>query len=1047
MIRQLLIAIFLLTAGLGFAQGQHVAVQNDSSGAMLTVDGQPIMINGMNWDYFPIGTNYNYSLWNQTDEFIKKALDDEMGLLKNMNVNAIRIYSGIPPKWIQYIYETYGIYTMLNHSFGRYGVTIDGAWMQHTDYGNPKVQVQLLQEVEQIAQKYNNTPGLLLYLLGNENNYGLFWDGAETEDIPVDQRKSTLRAEDMYALFNKAALAMKNIDNTHPIAICNGDLLFLDLVNQHCPDIDIYGTNMYRGLSFGDAFARVKSEYGKPILFTEFGSDAYNALERKEAQRDQAAFLVNNWKEIYQNAAGMGMVGNSLGGFTFQFSDGWWKYGQTKNLDVHDNNASWSNGGYLFDFKKGKNNMNEEWFGICAKGQTEVDGTYELYPRAAYYALQEAHSYNPFSETANLQSVDYHFSEIQLTNAELLARGDKAMASGKQSVIRLSNLQAKLETYNTGGHLITTPKQADPNSNQHPDQLGFDNMQSFFFGVTGQPTDNLKAEVNFNVLGNVAQNPIDQIFYENRGWPVEVEGTNGDVVTISDNERIKLYNAQVDWNTDYVDIKGFYRTGHFHWGYDGDFFNIYREANYGPNLDTYNGEIDGLEFNGKGDLDGLNAAFGRQLWWGSNPNFLVKYNNSIKGFEYSGLFRHDFSRRSTSGASQSSQFIPQPKTTTATIAVGRDFGNFGVQVGGLWGGQPLNGRSFQYVKGSNPSNYVVYNDEVDAEDNWGGKIKVTYDGGAFKWYAIGASAGLVANAGADQTVTYTGWKLKDNGSGNQNSFLTGFVYNVGDWQIAPNFLWQKPLVEAIPDNAGGPARLRNILDDPFSVRDNRETVAGELLVTYDPTPASWFYEWDNDRFEDAPFAANLGFVYRHLPTTMDAAIGFFGDARVPQAFSQSVPAHDLWELSSRMVSRFNSEAGLIANIYTGNGQANGSDDRLIHRTGFDIRGIYKKFKLQQLVKFNDWGPYDYHRDYNLTYPLQLTTDLSANIGKPDWFILPQTKIGVRGTWRSLNEYSPRYLPTYVPDGTYPPVPTLSPVGFDNGSEWEIRTYLHINIGK
>ena len=23
------------------------------------------------------------------------------------------------------------------------------------------------------------------------------------------------------------------------------------------------------------------------------------------------------------------------------------------------------------------------------------------------------------------------------------------------------------------------------------------------------------------------------------------------------------------------------------------------------------------------------------------------------------------------------------------------------------------------------------------------------------------------------------------------------------------------------------------------------------------------------------------------------------------------------------------------------------------------------------VRFNDWGPYDYHRDFNLTYPFQL----------------------------------------------------------------------------
>ena len=37
-------------------------------------------------------------------------------------------------------------------------------------------------------------------------------------------------------------------------------------------------------------------------------------------------------------------------------------------------------------------------------------------------------------------------------------------------------------------------------------------------------------------------------------------------------------------------------------------------------------------------------------------------------------------------------------------------------------------------------------------------------------------------------------------------------------------------------------------------------------------------------------------------------------------------------------------------------------------------------------------------------------DISTSVGKPNWFILPETKIGIRGTWRSLNQYSPRYLP-------------------------------------
>lgn len=329
-------------------------------------------------------------------------------------------------------------------------------------------------------------------------------------------------------------------------------------------------------------------------------------------------------------------------------------------------------------------------------------------------------------------------------------------------------------------------------------------------------------------------------------------------------------------------------------------------------------------------------------------------------------------------------------------------------------------------------------------DNWGGKVKLTYSKGAFNWYGQAAAMGLVANGGADNTKTFTGWKLKDSGSGNQTNVLTGFTVGVGNFQIAPNFLWQKPIVAAMPNDVQAPGRLRNIQDDPFAVRGNRETVAGELLLTYDPTPATWMYEWDNDRAEDAKFAFNLGFVYRHLPTAQDAAIGFLSN-RTSFAFPNAAPAHDLWEVNSRIVSKVNSDIGLIGNLYFGNAQSNGSDARLIERMGGDIRLIYNKIKLIHSFKINDWGPFDYHRDFNLTYPVQLMLDLSTTVGKPDWFILPNTQVGIRGTWRSLDQYSPRYSPmTTLP---YVTTPIISPVGFGNGNEWEVRTYVHINIGK
>jgi len=1024
----------------------------------LKVNGQDFMVNGMNWDYFPIGTNYSYSLWNQNETVIKQALDDEMSLLQNMGVNAIRVYTGMPRKWIEYVYDTYGIYTMLNHSFGRYGLTIDGVWTPVTIYSDAKTQELLMSEVTAMAQEYKGTRGLLLFLLGNENNYGLFWAGAETEDFPDEEDKKRevgeKRGRPMYQLMNKASKAIKSINPNNPVAICNGDVLFLDIIAKECPDVDIYGINVYRGKSFGDLFEQVKKQYGKPVLLTEFGSDVFNAKTGEEDQQAQAYYSKHNWHEIYENAAGFGKAGNAIGGFTFQFSDGWWKFGQTKDLSVHNSNASWSNGGYQFDFAQGQNNMNEEWFGICAKGPTNSKGNYTLYPRAAYYTLKEVHKFNPYANNATITDLNNHFEKIMLVDATLRARGDKAALGGSSSEkIRISRMTAEFTTFNTGGSLITTPETADPQRNVYPNQLGFDHMQSYFVGIEGKPASNMRAEVTFNVLGNVAENPIDEIFYENvgrRSTFVGVDNGTETNVIVNDAQRLRVYQAEFEWNEKEFDLKGFYRTGHYHWGYEGDFFGLYPEANYGPNLDIYNGEISGVEFEAKGLFKGLKIVAGPQLWWGANPTALLKYQRKFGKWDVTGIYHRDFKtdvrfdedgRRLLNPNQLRSGVIPPWATERATIAVERKFGKFGVAVGGIWGGNPLNGSAYQDITDDG----VVVIDKIKSSDNWGGKFKLTYDGGTVKWYGQGSYLGLVAGGGADQTQTYTGWRLKDSGSGNMVNLLSGLTYSIGNFQLAPNFMYQAPLVAAIPNNYGGPARLRNFIDDPFAVRNgNREMYGYEMLLTFDPTPGTWMYEWDNDRSEDAKFAMNLGFTYRRLPTTMDAHIGFLAD-RSFFAFATSAPAEDLWEVNSRMVSKVSPDLGIIANFFVGNGQGNGDSERTIERYGFDARAIYKKWKVMYALKMNDWGPFDYHRDFNLTFPVQTMLDVSLSLGKPDWFILPNTRIGVRGTWRGLDENSPRYAPNAAAPNTN--VPIISPVGFPDGTEWEFRTYIQINIGK
>jgi beta-galactosidase/beta-glucuronidase len=172
----LVLALFAFLPS-GFAEapadGTKARIVSDDAGQRLLVDGKELMVFGMNWDYMPIGENYNYSLWNQPDEIVEAALAREMPLLRAMGVNAIRQYAGLPPRWVRHIYERYGIYTVVNPLVARYGYTIDGVWIPSVDYSNEKLRAAVKAEVIALVNEFRGTPGVLLWLLGNENNYGL----------------------------------------------------------------------------------------------------------------------------------------------------------------------------------------------------------------------------------------------------------------------------------------------------------------------------------------------------------------------------------------------------------------------------------------------------------------------------------------------------------------------------------------------------------------------------------------------------------------------------------------------------------------------------------------------------------------------------------------------------------------------------------------------------------------------------------------------------------------------------------------------------------
>jgi hypothetical protein len=99
----------VLAASLSLAGPAHAAdvvtTHRDENGWQLRVNGEPFYVKGLVWSYTPRNENYSYNLWGESDDFIRKVLDYDFGLMRQAGVNAIRSFMMIPPKCVTYIYH------------------------------------------------------------------------------------------------------------------------------------------------------------------------------------------------------------------------------------------------------------------------------------------------------------------------------------------------------------------------------------------------------------------------------------------------------------------------------------------------------------------------------------------------------------------------------------------------------------------------------------------------------------------------------------------------------------------------------------------------------------------------------------------------------------------------------------------------------------------------------------------------------------------------------------------------------------------------------
>lgn len=386
---------------LGGAAAQFVQYENGHWQMM--VDGKPFVIKGIAYTPTPVGRSphdgYDLNDWMISDLNQNGKIDGpfdswvdangnneqdpnepvvgDFALLKAMGVNTIRFYHHAKSKeLLRQLYKDYGIRVIMGDFLGMYAVGSGADWFAGTDYTDEPQKEKMRQSVREMVMEYKDEPYVLMWMLGNESNYGepgVADVGEKKGKVGLGSR-AKLQPEAHYGFVNEVAGLIKSIDPSRPVGVSNGEVITIDILGRNSNNIDVFAANVYRG---SDGFGRTfwedaRDHMDKPVLVAEFGCPAYHSRKnQEEADRLQMEYLRGNWEDIRANIAGYG-YGNAIGGVLFEFIDEWWKAGPRKPQELLTHSTK---GDFKANFPDEW--IYEEWLGVADQG----DGSHSPYLR------------------------------------------------------------------------------------------------------------------------------------------------------------------------------------------------------------------------------------------------------------------------------------------------------------------------------------------------------------------------------------------------------------------------------------------------------------------------------------------------------------------------------------------------------------------------------------------------------------------------------------------------------------------------------------------
>ncbi len=365
---------------------------------------QPYLIKAVGYSPMPIGrhpSDWGAPAGSSRSNNIyddQAILTRDFTLLKQMNANTIRIWKGNNTTASNGRYPNKITTRTLDMALQNNIRVIAGFYVDPLSF-NANNTISSTQRADLIARftsyvnAFKNHQAILFWAIGNENNY-------------QSNGMSAAQLSAWYALVNDMAKAAHTAEGAafHPVAVVNGEIGTIGAsaygsTDAKLPYLDIWGANIYRGVSFGTLFSEYSAKSRKPLWISEFGIDAWAGTNPgnfdlgREDENTQSLWDGLLWDEIARQSTGV------LGGSLMEYSDEWWKPYEWLCGNNSDVCNSTQNHYGEYPFASPDNIANEEWYGVMAiKYNPNPQNPDIVTPRKVYNNLRIKWESDPWAD-------------------------------------------------------------------------------------------------------------------------------------------------------------------------------------------------------------------------------------------------------------------------------------------------------------------------------------------------------------------------------------------------------------------------------------------------------------------------------------------------------------------------------------------------------------------------------------------------------------------------------------------------------------------------